>query len=217
MTPSEIETTARRRLNAESDTFWSSEEIIRYIWACEVELATRALTVRKTDTSLTSVVDQEEYTIPSGVIRLKRVTYAGSKLSPIDEAQNDSITINNPSSSVTGTPQFYRQWATTLSLEPIPSVASDEIKLWYYGLPDVTTSTSTLDTPAEYHIQIANFGVPALMASKEVGDTRTRGLQEMWEKKVTEIIGIEKKRRRGDRFARVKREEDLEITNLGPV
>jgi len=216
MTPSEIETTARRRLNAVNDTFWSSEEIIRYIWACECELASRALIIRKVDSSTTTVASTEDYTLPSGIIRLKRVTYDSEKLKPIDEATNDSISINNPSSSVTGKPQFYRQWGTTISLEPIPSEAKT-LKLWYYGLPDVTTSTSTLDTPAEYHIHIANYGVPMLMASKEIGDTRSRGLADMWEQKVIEIIGQEKKRRRGDRFARVKREEDLEVTNLGPV
>ena len=151
------------------------------------------------------------------MIRLKRVTYAGEKLSPIDEATNDSISVSNPSSTTAGTPQFYRQWGTTLSLHPIPASSSDEIKLWYYGLPDVTTATSTLDTPAEYHIHIANYGVPMLMATKEIGDTRSNKLADMWEQKVVEIIGQEKKRRRGDRLSRVKREEDLEVTNLGPV
>lgn len=217
MTPSEIETNARRRLNAVDDSFWSSEEIIEdYIYACELELARRALCVQKTDTSLVSVADQEDYTIPSGVLRIKRVTYDGEKLKPIDEAQNDTVSISNPS-SVTGVSDFYRIWGSTISLTPVPSEAGKTIKIWHYGLPDRPTNTSTLDTPAEYHTAIANYGVPALMAQKEIGDTRAGNFQMLWEKSVREIIAVEKKRRRGDRLARVKREEDLEITNLGPA
>ena len=91
MTPNEIETRARRMLNAVGSNFWSSAEIIEdylYAAASEMALETRCIENRYTTTSVAS---QQEYDRPTRMISIKRVEYAGNKLKPITFQKKNSL------------------------------------------------------------------------------------------------------------------------------
>ena len=70
MTPSQIETAARRKYNAVGDSLWSTEEIFGLIDAAQLDSCSEGMLIEKIFTSST-VADQEEYDEPDNVVQIK--------------------------------------------------------------------------------------------------------------------------------------------------
>lgn len=220
MTPTQIETAARRMLNAEGSTFWSQAEIIEnYLYMAAMELATETFCIENRYTT-TSVADQQEYALASRAIAVKRVEYDSEKLMPIDFQKLDSIDLNT-STTVTGTPQYYYQFDDVIGLFPTPDTAGDTIKIYTYDEPDATTANSTLEIPTQYH-NFLIIGVAYYMSLKELGHPHTQRFEYLWNHpgnphnammKVKRSVRMRNK----DNFSIVKREEDLPSTLLGAI
>jgi hypothetical protein len=94
MSPGEIETAARRLLNAVGATFWSSDEVIGdYLYMAAQEMAAETFCIENRYTT-TTVADQQEYATPSRMLAIARITFDGVKLKPISFLQLDSIDLN---------------------------------------------------------------------------------------------------------------------------
>jgi len=219
MTPIQVETVARRMLNAESSNFWSQAEIMDYIYMSALEMAQETFCIENRYTT-TSVADQQEYATPSRMLGVKRVEYAGAKLKPIDFQRLDSI---NPNSTTlgTGTPQYYYYFDDSFGLYPVPSTAGDTIKIYTYDEPDVPTSSSVLEIPTQYHGKLV-LGVAYYMSLKELGHPHVNRFEFQWNHVNNPNSAINQvkravKMRNKDNFPIVKREEDLPGTLLGAV
>lgn len=216
MTPAQVEEQARRIHNAASSTFWSQDEIFKLIYEAEKRLATDALAIEARDTSTSTVAGTQSYAVPSLCISIKRLEYNGGKLVEIDMRDDDRLTLSNADSTVQGTPQYYWEWNGTVYLRLIPS-AVKTLKFYYYKLPTyLTTSSTALSIPTEYHADLIDY-VVSEMAAKDSNYTMARYYNQKWEANVVRAVQFMAKKRRRDSFAAVKDEEVLASTIIGSV
>jgi len=214
MTPLEVITAARQFHNAVGDSFWSDAELYNYLYFSAERLALEAKCIENRYTT-TSTASTTEYSLPTRAIDIKRVEYDSRKLDPIDFRQLDSIDFNS-NTTVTGTPQYYYFWDEVVGLHPTPDTSSDTIKIYSHDYPSFPAATTTLEIPVQYHSCLV-FGVRAFMSAKELGHPNTGYYDEKWEEAVKNVVRSEAKRRRGDKFRRVLREEDLPSTSQGYI
>lgn len=214
MTPQEVETAARRRYNAETDNFWSQDEIFKMIWEGEVQLCQEAMCAVDKNTSVSTVASTQSYSLPTNTIGLKRVEYDGQKLKNISLREDDVLTLENSTTTSTGTPLYYWEWNDLIYLRPIP----DQVKvltMYRYIIPTLyTTSSTALTVPLRYHKDLVNF-VVAQMAYKDSQDNIGDRYLARWDRAVLDAKRYEKQRRRGDAFAVTKDENDYVETIIG--
>ena len=214
MTPGEIETAARRMMNAESSAFWSQAEIIQnYLYFSLMEFTSEIQCIENRYTT-TTVASQQEYAVPSRMQQVYRLEYDSQKLQPIDFQQLDAIDLNT-NTTVTGTPQYYYHFDSSFGLYPAPSTAGVTVTIYSYDQPSVPTILSTLEVPSQFHPYLV-VGVAYYMSLKELGHPNTNRLQQQWLNSI-EKAKITWKMRRKDNFAVVKREENYPQTTWGMV
>jgi len=220
MTPTEIETAARRMLNAVGSSFWSREEVIsNYLYFAALELAQETFCLQNRYQTPT-VAGQREYAVPNRLIAVKRVEYDSEKLKPISFQQLDSIDLNT-NTTVTGIPQYYYHFDDAFGLYPAPSTADVPITVYSYDQPSVPTDTSTLEIPIQYHGYLT-IGTAFYMSLKELGHPHVSRLEYMWNAPGNPNSCIMKAKRsvrmmNKDNFNVVLREENQPSTYLGLV
>lgn len=212
MTPGQIESAARRRLNASSSTFWSSTEIIEdCLYFALLDLIQRAKCYETTSTT-TSVISQAEYAFPTDAIEIKQITYDNQKLEAMTQRQYFALNLSGTTSPI-GRPTHYIVWGSTYTLFPTPDTAYT-IKLWTINNPGSITSTSTIPIPAEFHGRLVN-GVAYYMLLKEVDDPRIPVFEARWQRDIIDTTDEWKRRRYADKMPRVQTEENLVTTDTG--
>jgi hypothetical protein len=215
MTPAQIEAAARNKYNATGDTFYTSAEIVDYIYQAQLELAQVCPIIEAVYTTV-SVASQQEYSFPTNTSIIKRITFDGKKLSPFTFRDDDAVTGLESNTTTTGTPEYYATWNETLYLRPIPTTAALTIKIFSINEPQAMSTSSALEVPSLFHMDIVDF-VAAQMAYKDensrVGDAKMA----LWEKAKLRAIAWCRKRKRGDSFASVQSEEQHAVTQFGMV
>lgn len=215
MTPTQIEDAARRAYNAVGSSFWSQSEILDLIYFAEMELCRKAHILRRTYTA-TTVASTQDYSFPTYVIGIKKITWDGVPLKRVDLREDDILTGNDADTTSTGSPRYYFDWGRTVSLRPIPSSAAT-LKLWTYDEPSTLSSTSTLDVATKYHPDIILY-LLGHMVAKDENFRLSENYLLLWEKKVQEAIKEIAKTKRMDSFAYVKDEEALmDTTTIGVI
>lgn len=216
MTPAQVEEHARRRYNAYGSAFWTQDELYKLIYDAEMQLATEARVIEGIDTSITTVIGTRYYSAPTGCIAIKRIEYNGTKLKPINQREDDALTLNNSGTNSTGTPQYYWVWNDTVYLRPIPDDAK-ALTLYQYKEPTLlTTSATTLSTPTRCHIHLVDYVVAHMVMKDENFQVYDR-FMDRWEKYVERERAWTNKKKRTDGFACVQDEESLAETILGVV
>lgn len=216
MTPQQVEEAARRRYNGENDTFFSQDEIFKVIYEAELELATAGLVIESRDTSITTVAGTRSYSFPSNFIDLKRVEYNGIKLEVSDFRDDDRLTVQNSTTTQQGTPAYYQIFAKTIYLRPIPDAAQT---LTIYGHKEptlLTTASTTLSVPTEFHMDLVDF-VTMVLCAKDKDYEGVALYQQRWEAAKKRARQWMKRRLRADGFNSVKNEESHTTTFLGIV
>ncbi len=203
MTPAQVEEYSRNRYNAINDTFWSSTEILKYIYDAAMELSRETLSIERTYTS-TTVASTQAYDFPTTTMAIKRVTWDGKKLTPMSMREDDAVTGLNMTTTDTGNPEYYWIWDNAIYLRPIPASAAT-LKLWTYNFPDVPTATSTLEVPTQFHLKLCNY-VNQQMALKDQNYTAARYYGGTWQKDIIDIKKWMKMMKRMDGFTSVKDE-----------
>lgn len=215
MTPSQVESAARRRLNAVSSDFWSSAEIIEdcLYFAC-LDIATRAKCIESTATD-TSVASTSSYSKPSTAMAIKQITYDSLKLEVMSERQYFSLNLNGTTAS-TGTPQWYYLWGDNYILYPTPDTSALTISIRYVAEPAALTAASTLEIPSQFHHRLVN-GVCYYMLLKDVDDPRIPVFEARWMRDVQDCVDEWRRAKHADKFPRVQLEENLVTTDTGIV
>jgi hypothetical protein len=219
MTPAQIEQSARRYYNAVGDTFHGQDEILDSIYHAEIQLVQAGLVIEASYTTPT-VADQQEYTFPTNAESIKRITYEGAKLQPIDFREDDLLTLSDADTTSTGTPSHYFTWNNTIYLRPIPA-AVGTLKIFSYDKPQAVTSNSTLEVPAIFHMGIVDF-VLAQMYAKDKDFQTSEGYMQRWDNPlghghIQRAKQLARKKKRGDHPAYVKDEESLAAGLLGSL
>lgn len=215
MTSAQIEASARNKYNATGDTFYTSAEIVDYIYQAQLELS-QACPIIEAVYSTTSVASQREYSYPSNTSLIKRIEFNGKKLAPITFRDDDAVTGLNAATTSTGTPDFYATWNRTLYLRPVPATAALTIKIFSINEPQVMTTSSALEVPSLFHMDIVDY-VVSQMAYKDE-NTRVGQLYEgRWERAKARAVAWCRKRKRGDSFAAVQSEEQHAASQFGTL
>lgn len=204
----------RAQFNATNDTFFSQAEIFRHLFAAELELSQRCQTIRNVYTAST-VAGTQEYAYPTTAMSIKRITYAGTKLSPITFREDDAITLSSSTTTARGTPAYYFLWDASIFLRPVPD-AVGTLKIFTYDVPAAITSSSTLSTPDRYHHYLIDF-VLWRMALKDSKTALAAEYRVGWEKSVQLIQQWERRLLRGDSFFGVQDNEQLAETVIGSI
>ncbi len=215
MTPTEVNTAARRRYNAVSDSFFSDAEILDIIYQKCLEFARRTLCIEDKDTSLATVNGTRVYSLPSYTLGLKRVEINGRKIHKIDDREDDVLTLNNSATTATGSPLYYFVFDDTLYLRPVPSEAQT-ITLYRFKEPAAVTAASTLEIPTQWHMALVD-GIVSELAAKDKNFDVSNYFQGKWDKTLDQADRFYQKIRRRDAFAYVKNEEMLTETIIGAV
>jgi hypothetical protein len=212
VTPAEVIEYARQQYASLNDDYFTDSELYRHIYAAEMQLAMQTNCIRNVYTAST-VASQQEYTRPTLAISIKRITYEGSRLYPIDMREDDSLTLSNQSTTASGTPQYYYEFGTSFFLRPIPS-AVGTLKIFAFCQPDTVSVTSTLDVPGRYHPALADY-LCSMKAAKDKNYQASTFHMQKWLGALNEAKKYERKMLRGDAFGHVKDEMELPMTILG--
>lgn len=214
MTPTEIESAARNRYNAVGDTFFSSSEILDLMYQACIELAREANVIEQVYTTST-VASQQEYSYPTTAVAIKRITYEGAKLQPITMREDDAITGLSASTTDSGTPAYYFIWNKEIYLRPIPSGVGT-LKIFTINEPQAITSTSTLEVPTHFHMDLTHY-ICAAMAMKDGNMQVWQMHEDKWQKVLMSAKKWYRLSKRADGFTNVQDEEQLIGGYLGLV
>lgn len=220
MTPADIETQARAQYNASGDTFFTSAEILGYIYQAQLELANECNIVENIYTSLT-VAGTRQYAFPVKTRVIKRVEFinlsgTAQKLEPVTFREDDALTGVNIASQAMGSPTFYAVFNFNIYLRPIPDTSACTIKVYSYDEPAVVTALSTLDVPTPFHMDIVDF-VVMKMYGKDKDLEMYQTFDTRWSRAMLRAKRWVQKKKRGDAFTVVQNEDNLAVTLSGPV
>jgi hypothetical protein len=209
MTPLDIITRARQRMNASTDTLWSDLELYQYLQECETRLCEESR-CQEPRYSATAVVGTQEYDYPTQSFEIYRVEFNSTRLMPMEMRDYDKLDINR--SNGNGTPAFYYLLDGAIGLFPKPD-STGTIKVYSFDYPDLSTASSTLNTPAQYHWALI-LGVVSQMVPKELGHPNVSLFERRWEEAIRKVKRQERMRRNGDAFFVVQREEDQPLNSI---
>lgn len=211
---SDIEEAARAQYNGVGDTFFSSTDFVRSIYQACLQLAREALCIEATY-STDTVAGTQQYAFPTNTISIKRVTYEGQKLQPVNMREDDSLTLQNSGSTTQGTPTYYFVWDDTIYLRPIPDSVG-ELIIYSYNEPSEVTTSSTLEVPTEFHMDIVEY-VLYRMYAKDKDLQMAQFHRDNWIEALKAAKRWYKRRRRGDAMPVVGDEESLAVTLIGTI
>jgi hypothetical protein len=170
-----------RRLHNENNAqtpYWSDSEIYGLIENKANEVLSFIGLVETKDTSLTTTADQADYTIPTNILRIRRVRVDGRDCKYITMRQYFSRTPQGVLPS--GTPREWTQFDGTLTLIPKPSTSSLQITIFGEAMQSsITSSSSTIDIPAVFHHALVD-GVVADMFAKDLNPEWYDRFQARW-------------------------------------
>jgi hypothetical protein len=212
MSPTDIETAARREYNAVGDTHWSTAEFLAMMDRAQLELAREAMCIEQVYTT-TTVAGTQEYSFPTNTIAIKRVTYDGKVLYPITYQEDDTVTVFNASTASQGIPQWYTVWNDTISLRPIPSDALT-LKIYSFNEPQALSVTSTLEVPSLFHGHIVDF-LLSRMYSKDKDFNSASYYDRKWMEGKAQAIKWFQRKRVTNRFKMVQDEDTLLVRPVG--
>ncbi len=199
MTPTELDDYCRRRYNAVGDTFYSSTEMLTYIWDAQMQLARETWCIRDVYTT-TTVASQQEYAFPTPTLAIKRVTYDGTEVEP--RSLEEVLDLSSSVASPLGSPYIYAIWGETLYLAPLPDSALT-LKIFSINEPSVVETSSVLEVPTRYHLDLAEF-VNWQMAVKDKNYQGAALHKDNWEERVRKAKAFERKMLRGQQFSFVR-------------
>ena len=214
MTPPEVEQAARELYNSVGDTFFSATEIFTYMRDACMQLARQAKVIERTFTTST-VASTQEYSWPTNAISIKRITYAGNKLQLTSFREDDILTLNNQATTSTGTPYFYALWNRTFYLRPVPN-AVGTLKIFSVNQAQVITTTSTLEVPEVFHLDLVNY-IAHRMLAKDKKWIESKYFLDIWMGNLKEAKYWKRQEKFGDSYPVVQNEDIGTVTLLGAV
>lgn len=182
MTLTQFVSICRRRHNAESDSYWSDEEIYQLITnRCNEVLSVIGL-LEELDESNTSVQGTQEIAYPTDAVTIRQVDYDGQRLRRITFRQWNEFKNRNEPPTPQGTPSMFFTWERQIYLVTIPASSGDTISIWYYKehpYIDGTTNT-TIDIPSVLHSHLVP-GVVSDMFAKDLNQSMMRFYEDRWQ------------------------------------
>jgi hypothetical protein len=155
----ELRTDARAMLDETTAGFWTDAQLNYWLNEGNLDLAARLEDLEASDTQSTAASDYQ-YDLPTDCIKVKRVQYDSFPLAFIGYNDlNKYEAVGDPSTSETGTPQYFYLWNNDIFLYPTPT-AIKNLTIQYYKRP--ATMDEDTDTPehaSQFHNLIVYYAV----------------------------------------------------------
>lgn len=150
----------KRVFGDEAGVQLSSADIIRWINEAQREINRQNAVLQQVATTALNA-GQAEYTLSGvtpAIYQINSLLINGRRIGNISVSQaEESISLSDPESEETGAPQFWYEWANTITFWPVPSTAGT-IKIRYTAVPaDISAAGDTLTMPDEYFMDVVNF------------------------------------------------------------
>jgi hypothetical protein len=160
LTVGDITTRVQRQFGDETNAQISEQDVIRWINDAmrDIVLNVGLLQVR----AVTTVLDDEnEYSLPTDILKLQSVKYNGVALRGISIQEADELVPDrdNTDSTPKGTPQYFWTFANNITLYPTPDATlTDGLRVYYNRIPtDVAATGDVPELPVEYHNRIVEY------------------------------------------------------------
>lgn len=213
MTVTDVITAARDIYNASGDTFFTDLQFYNWITQAQEELATKAWVIEGTTTGVT-VASTQDYVYPTNYISIKRVVVNGRKLKPISHRQDDSVTLSNTASTITGQPTYYTDFNDTVSMRPIPDAVYTINWMGYKNATNIAAASDSITVPVKYHFDLVNYCLWR-MFSKDKDTENMAAHLSLWRETIKDAISFQRRKKRMDGFATVQNEDNLPANILG--
>jgi hypothetical protein len=198
ITISQMNDIIRQRYNAIGDQYFTDQYIYDLIFEAETQLAKQGYVIENTYTT-TSVADTRELSYPQNTLGVREVRYDYDKLIKLPLIDDPKVNSSNP----TGTPTHYSVWDNVIILYPTPDTSGDTIQVRVYENAQNLTSTSTLNVPDEYQIDLVNF-VLAHMSLKDTNIPLYREYMLLWNDCLNKAREQRAVREQADKSAQVR-------------
>lgn len=110
------------------------------------------------------------FLLPSNFLFERRVTYKNATLTQtsLPELDNVNAGVDTQSGKGVDIPGYYYIWGDGIYLYPVPTAASQPLKVWYVNSPPtISVASEPLGIPVQYHEDIVRF---ALMRARELNE-----------------------------------------------
>jgi hypothetical protein len=152
---SDIAIRVKRQFGDEFGAQITDADILRWVNDAMRDIALRNNLLQVKAVTAT-VANQQDYTLPADMLTLHSVRYGTDKLQSLTLSEAD--TFMDTTSSNAGTPVYYSQWGSTISLYPIPSDAATSLNIYYTRQPVVVDDLSDApELPAAYHLRLVEY------------------------------------------------------------
>lgn len=149
----------------------------------------------KATTNLDIQANQEAYTIPSDMLRMKRleITFDGVKYNKVHmqdpgDVQAFALDATSIGNNFATSDPYAELYGNALYLRPIPSqTVTAGLRLWYIQRPALlSTTSSNISTPQDYHGFLA-YGVAKEIALRQGNDSLAANMFNEWEAGIKKI------------------------------
>lgn len=212
MTPSEVYTLVRNQITETSPDFWGETEIYTLIWNAEKILATELGCV-EVSTTMSTVASTREYTRPSDIQRIFRITYDSTKLKKINFTDVDKIEGDTEDE---GDPEYYYEYGSYIGLVPTPTEIKT-LKIYYNKIPTQLSASSTaFSIPPEYAHFLTDY-VLSLMYLKDQQVSESDRHKEQWNRNIQQARDQWGSRRAMDNYPITRDDEGYPFSDLGLI
>lgn len=154
MLVSDVGTRVKRQFGDEVGAQIDDEDIIRWCNDAQQEIALQQKLLQTTAV-VPTVVNQQDYTLPTDLLALRGVRYDKVRVTGITMDEIDNVLKDR--TEVYGIPQYYWLFSNTLSLWPTP----DDIKnitIYYTKVPTALAAVGdTISLPAQFNNRIVEY------------------------------------------------------------
>lgn len=151
-TAGDVASYVKRQFGDESGTQMTDTDIYRWINSAQLEIIAQIQAV-KAESTTDVVSGQDRYDLTAlSIHQIESLWYDGKRLASKTFSEAERIIAD--SGLTTGTPQFWYQWASVVTLWPTPeSSITDGLRIYYTKMPTSVDSPSDLLSLPDKHFE----------------------------------------------------------------
>lgn len=168
----------QRQFGDESGAQITRSDIVRWANDALVDI-TRKTECLQVHAETDTLKDDGSYDVPFDFIRLRRVTYRGTRLSRVELEELDDLNPTQDTES-SSNPFYFYVWGRRIFLYPKPSKAGEgTLDIYYVKMPDELVSDQDVpEIPSHMHEDIVRF---CLIRAKELNEDDEKAQALMFE------------------------------------
>ena len=154
----QIISAVQRQFGDESGAQITTSDIIRWANDAQTDIV-RKTEVLQIHAETDSVGNDGSYDLPSDFIRIRRVSYDGTKIDRIELEEIDDVRGSRGRGNTSGDPVWYYVWGTRLWLYPAPDENGiGNLDIYYVKAPDELVNSADIpEIPSHMHEDIVRY------------------------------------------------------------